>query len=197
MGLDKSEIKRAVINELGASIEDALEQAKRNVYLSQGANIGLIQTIKNVEKLYHHVDRDVDEGKYNSCDGPLVVAKLVKGYIQRAVAVLESGAISYEQRRLMAEGAVKAYEQNVAMTKKLYDIESQKIEMIREVESEELQGSSSSNGRSGRRVTGIRPGATVKQRRMQEDLQSGSLTGETSPAPKKKVRRLASNGNNS
>lgn len=189
MSLDKAEIKRATFHQVGVIIDDSLEQAKKDYSVAQGANAGLIQTVKKVEALGNHVDQDLDEGKYESM-GPLEVAKIIKVYLQRAVAVMRSDAMSFEQRRLMAQGRVTAFEQTVAMTKKLHDIETRKIEVIRKDEVEVAEESSGSNGRA----TGIHPGMTIKQRRIAEER----LTGETSSSPKKpKVRRLASDGTDS
>jgi len=198
MSLDKAEIKQATFHQVGVLIDDSLEQAKNDVHVAQGASVGLIQTVKKVEGLGVHIDKDLDEGKYESI-GSLEVAKIAKMYLQRAVAVMRSDAMSFEQRRLMAQGRVTAFEQTVALTKKLHDIETRKIEAIRDAENEIANESSGSNGRDRRvysdsRAIGIHPGMTIKQRRIAEER----LTGETSSSPKKsKVRRLATDGSNS
>src|SRR5210317_1862113 len=120
MSLVKSEIKCMTIHEMGVLAEGTLEQAKKDYHLAQGANGGLVQTIKKVESLAKHVDQDLDEGKLD-VTSPLEVAKHIKVYLQRAVAVLQSSAMTFEQRTLMAQGAVSAFERHIAATKKIYD----------------------------------------------------------------------------
>lgn len=193
MSLFKSEIKRATINEMGALAEDTMEQAKKDYHLAHGASVGLGQVRKKIEGLAKHVDQDLDDGNLDM-SSPLEIASYIKKYLQRAVAVVNSDAMSYEQRMLMAQGASMAFERYVGTTKKLFDLETQKIEKLKEVEAEEEETSPGSNGRY-RRVAGVRPGIPVKQRRIAED--QTRLTGETSPKPKKKVRRLASDASDS
>lgn len=193
MSLVKSEIKCMTIHEMGVLAEGTLEQAKKDYHLAQGANVGLVQTIKKVEALAKHVDQDLDEGKLD-VTSPLEVAKHIKVYLQRAVAVLQSSAMTFEQRTLMAQGAVSAFERHVAATKKIYDNELQKIKAVQSAETEEQETPQNSNGRSSH-VVGVRPGMTVKQRRMV--AAQNRLTGETSPKPKKKVRRLATDASDS
>jgi hypothetical protein len=181
MSLEKSEIKCAVIHEFGNAMDDALEAAAKDVHLAQGAHAGLLQTEKKVAALAVHVDKDLDEGKLD-LDSSLEIAKIIKVYIQRAVAVVHSDAMSYEQRVFMAQGRMSAFEQNVKLAKKMYDMESRKADAVREAESDP----SKSNGQ-GRHV-GVRPAATIKQQRLAEE-EAGRLTGETKPKAKPKAKR--------
>jgi len=196
MSVEKSEIKKLVIGELGATVEDQLEVAKREVDQSHGAHIGLLQVIKKVEELGKHVDRDMDEGKYNDLDGPLAVATVIKLYLQRAVGVIGNMSKVYENRHLMATGRVSAFGDSVKLFKKLQVIEENKVENIRAVM--EKSRSDGSNGEDKeRRVTGIRPNMTIKQRRQVEV--EANLTGETEDKKPKvrKMRRILKDAENS
>jgi len=193
MSLEKSEIKRAVVHEFGATMDDALEEARKEVHLAHGAHTGLLQIAKKVQELSAHVDKDLDEGKFEAMESSLDIAKYVKVYIQRAVAVVESGAKTFEQRHLMAQGRESAFAQSVAMSKKMYDLETARINSLRQAEAEEQSGESDksngsgSNGRT-RRVVGTHPKATVKQRRLAQEADN-SLTGETTGEKKKRPKK--------
>jgi hypothetical protein len=186
MSLEKSEIKCAVIHEFGNAMDDALEAAAKDVHLAQGAQSGLLQTEKKLAALAAHVDKDLDEGKLD-LDSSLEIAKIIKVYIQRAVAVVHSDAMSYEQRVFIAQGRMLAFEQNVKLTKKMYDMESRKASAIRDAESTG-DDPSKSNGQ-GRHV-GVRPAAPIKQRRLAEE-EAGRLTGETKPKAKRTRKAAA------
>lgn len=191
MSLVKSEIKCATIHEMGALAEDSMEQAKRDYHLAQGASVGLAQAVKKIEGLGKHVDQDLDDGKLE-VSSSLEVAKFIKKYLQRAAAIVQSDAISYEQRMLMAQGAAKAFEKYVSTTKKLHELESQKVEMIRHAAS---NNESLTTVVRTRRDNGAHPGLSVKQRRLIEEQHS--LTGETPSKPKIKMRKTRADAKDS
>jgi len=194
MSLVKSEIKCATIHEMGTLAEDSMEQAKKDFHLAQGANAGLVQAVKKIEVLGKNVDQDLDEGKLE-VTSPLEVATIVKRYLQRVVAVIRSDSMSYEQRMFMAQGAEKALKNYVGATKKLFDLESHRIETLKRAVEEDVE-ENASMVLHAQRGNGKHPGMSVKQRRLIEEHRS--LTGETSSKPKKmKVRRITGNAKDS
>jgi hypothetical protein len=167
--MDKGEIKAATVHEIGCKFEDMLEAAKLDESRNEGAKTALLVASKKVSELSIHVDKDLDEGVFGNVDGPLAVAVLIKKYITRAAAVLESGAASAENHRLMSAGRSQAFQQMIENMRKLHDLELEKSAQrkLAEVEGE-------------RRTLGVHPGASLKEQR---------LTEEVPPAVKKRPKK--------
>jgi len=163
--MDKGEIKAATVHEIGCKFEDMLEAAKLDESRNEGAKTALLVASKKVLELSVHVDKDLDEGVFGDVDGPLAVAALIKKYITRAAAVLESGAASAENHRLMSAGRSQAFQQMIENMRKLHDLELEKSAQrkLAEVEGE-------------RRIPGVHPGLPLKQQRQLEEA-------PTEPAP--------------
>lgn len=132
MGIDKSEFKMQVVHDLGATIEDKLDGVRKEVDRYDGAKQALQQAATCISSLLQHVDRDLDEGRYNEIDGPLQVAKIAKDYIQKAVGSLDNLATSAEVNGIRARGKVEGLEQAVALAKKTFDDEAKKQSALTE-----------------------------------------------------------------
>jgi hypothetical protein len=125
----KAEIKMATAHQIGAKLDDQLETANSEVQRYEGAKEALKQAVKALEGLMSHVDKDVDEGKYNELAGelgPLKIAELVKLYIQRSMSSVQNMAIGAETNGFVARGKVQALQMAVKAAKDVYDTEAKK-----------------------------------------------------------------------
>ena len=166
--MDKSEFKAAVVNELGVKIEDMAEAAKLDVARNEGAKEALLVASKKVLDLAAHVDKDLDEGLLSEAGEPLVVAQLIKKYLTRAATVLESGSVSAENHKLIAQGRLQALELVVGNLGKIRDAELEKSKQRQALDAgEEVIG----------RPVGTHPGMTIKQQRQ---LESASVAAKSS-----------------
>lgn len=156
--MDKGEIKAATVHELGCKFEDMLEASKQDESRNEGAKMALLVASKKVTELTLHVDKDLDEGAFGDVNGPLAVAALIKKYLTRAAAVLESGATSAENHRLLAQGRSTAFLQMIDNMKKLHDIELEKSVQRKLADIE-----------GDRRVPGLHPGLPLKEKRLAEE----------------------------
>jgi len=179
--MDKGEIKAATVHELGCKFEDMLEAAKLDEARNEGAKTALLMASKKVSELSVHVDRDLDEGVFGNVDGPLAVAALIKKYLTRAAAVLESGAASAENHRLMSAGRSQAFQQMIENMRKLHDLELEKSvqRKLAEVEGE-------------RHIPGVHPGLSLKDQRLAEEVPAKEVIPIV-PAVKKRGKTHARN----
>lgn len=127
MNLEKADIKIAVSCDLGARVEDSMESAKAEVLRQEGSTSALLQAAKACEVLGTHVDKDVDEGKFD-----LECATHVKRYLERATNALRNLSAHAEQGRVLALGKVNALETTVKIIAKYRDEESAKASAMRE-----------------------------------------------------------------
>jgi len=160
--MEKGEIKAATVHEIGVRFEDMLEAGRQEVSKNEGAKLALLMAIRQVNELAAHVDKDLDAGAFNDVTEPMAVATLVKKWLTRTCAVLETGSVSAENHRLIAQGRVQAFQQMIDNMKKLHDMELGKLEAKKATEK---------TGRRGR-ATGTRPQASVKQRRLAEEAKA-------------------------
>ena len=156
--MDKGEIKAATVHELGCKFEDMLEASKQDESRNDGAKTALFAASKKVLELQVHVDKDLDDGAFGDVDGPLAVAALIKKYLTRAAAVLESGAVSAENHRLISQGRMMAFGQMIENMKKIRDMELAKSEQRKLAEPSE------------RHTTGVHPGPALKEQRLTEEV---------------------------
>jgi septum formation inhibitor MinC len=131
----KAEIKMATAHHIGAKLDDQLDAANSEVQRYDGAKEALKQAVKTLEGLMLHVDKDIDEGKYEELAGslgPLKIAELVKLYIQRSMSSVQNLAIGAETSSLVARGKAQALQLAVKTTKDIFDTEAKKKAAIEE-----------------------------------------------------------------
>jgi hypothetical protein len=195
--MEKGEIKAATVQELGLKFDDMLESAQKEVARNEGAKLAMLGASKKVGELVAHVDKDMDEGAFSDLDGPLAIAAAVKKYVIRACGVLDSGAVSAENHRLIGHGKILAFEQMISNMKKVHDLELDKVKQRREA-AQEVASGAASNDRS--RPVGSSPGKTLKEQRQQEAAPSAvpaKSNGGSPPvrlAPPAPQKRMAPKG---
>lgn len=185
MSLDKSEVRIGVATEIGVALDDALEAAHGETKFFEGGNSALVQAARQVQGLARLVDDDVD-GKSGTNEIPdLATASLLKKYITRAVAILESGAKAADNSRLIAEGKKRALEAAVSGVKKRVDTEKLRMEQARVMAEAILKEAQEAKGTE--RAAGTHPGSSVKARRQAEEI-AAEAAGPSSRKRGKKRR---------
>lgn len=158
MSHERVELRASGMHDVGVRMDDLLEGARKEVLRCDGAVSGLQQCAKAVGELTPHVDRDVDEGKYD-----LETAKQIKLYLSRAIQVVQNLGMNASNQRMLSAGQVQMAEVAVSVTKKMYDGEMQKSAAIAAAEASPV----SADGRG--RVVGMHPSATIKEQRLAEE----------------------------
>jgi hypothetical protein len=176
MGIEKAELKREIAQEIGAALEDVLDEAKIAHARSAGATDAYNASRTSVEGLLHHVDKEVTNGKYD-----LEESKLIKEWLTRATNGLAALASKSRAEMNNAKGKVSFGEAAVAKVKKVFDREDAKV-AIRGGESANVVDL---NERRGRAI-GTHPGSTIKERRLAE---SAAEVGEEKKPKKKKAAK--------
>lgn len=132
MSVLKQQIRVAVTNDIGADLDDQLEQARREVLHQEGAKAAYATAQKLVEQLLPHLQKDIDAGKYSLEQG----AEISK-WIQRAMGVCESLGLQATHLIIAKNGAVAQNERLVQLVKKRLDAEqAQLAEIAKTVQSE-------------------------------------------------------------
>lgn len=177
--MDKSEMKAAVLHEVGVKSEDMCEAARLDAARHEGGISALLAAAKQIAGLAAHVDRDMDEGAFASLEGPLAVAGAIKKYLSRAVAVVESGMKAEDNQRLVCEGRAQAFKLMVDNMKRLHDQEVEK--------SKQRQALADGESVVGRPV-GTHPGLSIKEQRLLEEAAMESALPSEMPKPKRKPK---------
>ena len=156
MNVDKAELKIAVATDIGASIEDTFEAAKKDMYRQEGAINAYSQAAKACELLCEHVNKDLEEGKIES----LETADLVKHWLTRAANAQRTLVRNAENLGMAASGRVAGLEQTVELVRKYRDAEKLKIAAAKLVSPQDPAV-----------VDLSRPGLSIKERRLLEEKQ--------------------------
>lgn len=180
MNLDKSDLKILTAHELGCRLDDYLDANTKDMYRLEGGVTALRAASLSLDGLMKVVDKEMDEGKFD-----LEQAAHIKKFVQRAAQMVLNLALQHENNRIAQTGRVAALDGAVSIARKFKEEESKKVEALRlalaqnkitadgeVVEGEELEGA---------RIPGLRPGMTVKERRLAEDAAVGE--GVEVPTP--------------
>jgi len=138
MGVEKAELKRAVLHGLGADTEDMLEEAGRRRSENTGARQALLLAAKHVQAIAEVVDKELESGKLEElCEGePLKIAKYAKRQIARCVDSLDLAAQAARNREIQGHGEVEALKGVVALLEKRHAMEDAAIQAFRAREAE-------------------------------------------------------------
>jgi len=158
MSLEKSELKIAVATDIGASIEDSYEAAKKEMYRQEGAVTSFGQAAKACEMLCEVVNKDLDEGRVPSMEH----AEMIKLWITRAANAQRNLARNAENMGMSACGKVSALEGAVALISKYRQVEQLKIAAAR---------LASPSDPDAVRPAGSHPAMSIKERRLAEEAE--------------------------
>lgn len=169
MNINKAELKIDIAKDIGASIEDSLEAAKKDMYRQEGAIAAFGQAAKSCEMLCKGIDQDLDEGRVPN----LETAEALKLWVTRAANAQRNLARSAENSCMSASGKVAALEGAVALIAKYARTEELKIAAVR-IENPEKSESVE--------LPGMRPGPSIKERRLAEEQAMLLPIAELAPA---------------
>lgn len=159
MSIEKAEVKIGTANEIGNRLDDVLEGTTKDLYRLEGASVAYRQAVQAVEVVSSFLDRDVNEGKVG-----LEEATLIKTYLEKARQNVQGQATQAEHNRVVQLGKVQAMQATVQIVKKFRDDEESKAKRLREA-AEQLEAET---GQPISRPVGMRPGSTLKERRLAE-----------------------------
>ena len=128
MSIQKSELQAAMANNIGASIEDRLESIQNEIQQYDGAHQALGQAMKSLNSLFQHVDKDVEDGKYEGKDGPLEIAAVAKDYIKKAIGMVDNLATSSKIQGIRARGKAEGVQAAMDVVKKVKDHAEAKVQ---------------------------------------------------------------------
>jgi hypothetical protein len=169
MNLEKAELKIMVVTDIGASMDDSLEAAKKDMHRQEGAVTSFGQAAKACELLCEQVNKDLDEGKIS-----LEQAELVKLWLARAANAQRNLGRGAENLGMSASGKVSALEGAVALIDRYRRAEQLKIaeaRAINPVSPETVE------------LPGTRPGLSIKERRLLEEKAEAEAAAQAEPAP--------------
>lgn len=169
MGVEKGEIKKGTLEEVGIKLDDMLESAQRQHYAHIGAKQALTQCAKQISTLAKQVDGEIDAGEYD-----LQVATHVKKYIGRAQMAAEGAGRQQGNQELVSSGKIEALQAAVKAIQKQHALEDAKIQALREAEQAAL--SDVPLTQSERRVAGQHPGPSLAQQRKAETAEAVAST---------------------
>ena len=200
MTLTKSQIKIAVMNDVGNRLDDMRESAMGQQQQSVGAKAAAARISTSIKKLIDIVQQDFDNGEIGKAiaDGELQILKLIKTYVSRAANACEASSDYFESLAKNAAGKVEAMEQAVKMVQKIRDVEQKKMDAIlAAVDSGAAQVDGGDvmmiDQSQMRRPVGAKPGKTIKQQRLEAAAQQATKgnggPAETSSKPAKRRTR--------
>ena len=159
MSIEKAELKILIATDIGASIEDSLEAAKKDMYRQEGAVTSFGQAAKACEMLCEVVNKDLDEGRVASME----LAEAIKLWLTRAANAQRNLARNAENGGMSAGGKVAALEGAIALIAKYRQVEQLKIAQARVAVPEAPQ-----SGETGVHAARF-PSMSIKERRLAEE----------------------------
>ena len=178
MTLTKSQIKIAVINDVGRRLDDMREAAIGQQHQTIGAKDAAAQISTNIKKLIKVIEQDFESGEISKVieKGDLEVLKMIKTYFSRAESSCDITAQHFESLKKKASGKIEAFEQSVKLVKKMQDLEQAKVDVIlaavKSGEASVDDGDVMMISQSSVRPVGSHPGKTLKQQRLAQEAQN-------------------------
>lgn len=179
--VEKAEIKIITANNIGADIEDMLEQARKSEHMHEGGKLALADAVKKVNALTELFVRSVNEGELDlSKLAPEEIEGLVKRWINRCVGLLENLTLMSQNAQLSAAGMVAAYKNAMKAPMKIMEAERKKMEAIKEaIEEQERTGDPDLDGRTISRAMGQHPGDPLADRRKLKESESNGAAKDS------------------
>lgn len=167
MSLLKSEAKLTAVNELGNRLDDALENANKDLHKEEGAVTALKNATAALENLIKVTSKDLDEKQVD-----LETQVIIKKYLERARAIVSNMSSVAENARQAQAGKITAFRHAVDIAKKYKDEEFKKLHIMKAAIERNIESSGNDNSEETEnqgRPVGTRPGPSIKLRRLTED----------------------------
>lgn len=166
--VEKAEVKILTAHDIGADIEDMMEQAQKAEHMHEGAKIALGDAAKKVNVLAEHLKKSIEDGdiKLEEIDSPEKIEGLVRKYIARAVNILENLQLMEQNAQIGSAGMVAGYKNAMKAPMKIMEGERKKMEALKEaIEEQQKTGDHDLDLRPVSRATGVHPGDPLADRR--------------------------------
>lgn len=190
MNIGNSEAKIGAVHELGCRLDDNLENATKDLYRAEGAAAALKQAVSSLEGLAKIVAKDLDEaldtGSMNLED-----AKKIRDYIDRGRLMIQGLSNNADTNKTIQSGKVQAFQQAINVTKKFKDEEMGKLKMLADaIAAGSIKRTEEGfvHTGEGARPAGIRPGMSVKERRLAE-ISATTVTEQTRDPEEKEQKQ--------
>jgi hypothetical protein len=168
MSLLKSEAKLTAVNELGNRLDDALENANKDLHKEEGAVTALKNATAALENLIKVASKDLDEKQVD-----LETQVVIKKYLERARTIVSNMSSVAENSRQAQAGKIAAFRHAVDIAKKYKDEEFKKFHIMRSAIERNIETSSVDSpveeAENQTRPAGTRPGPSIKLRRLAEE----------------------------
>lgn len=193
MTIEKSDFKMLVLNNMGAQCDDMREQALADTHRYEGATQFAKQAIQNIQGLLARVDKDIEEGKFESLEE---ASKAKKNY-QTCANMLENMATKAEIQLHITRGKVEMAAQVIGVIKKEHDAEKGKAEAVAAAQLLKQEPPDPTKVTPMRRPVGVHPGIGLKASRTENGHVNGtngtavaaSLESLAPPAPRIDIKR--------
>lgn len=194
MSLLKVEAKIGAVNELGCRLDDSLEAATKDLYRAEGASAALKQIVVSIENILKSVDKDLEGSDFD-----LQQVSAIKKYVDKVRQVAVTQSNNAESNRAAQTGKVQGFQQAVQVAKKFKDEEMSKIQLLQSAISQGTIVKTEQGlvqAAEGPRPPGVRPGMSIKERRLAEAAAAPSKETEKSEEnpkvePKQEVKEEA------
>jgi len=171
VSVEKAQIKMSTAHEIGARLDDVLEATERDALRIEGGVEWIARAVVLAATAQKRVEVDVDSGKMD-----LETAKLVKDAIGRLGADLSKLGAQAGAELHGTRGKAAGLNAAVAVAKQAFEVEKAKAEAITRAEAAEAAdelakaaGALPDPAAEPRRVTGRRPGPSMKAKRGKRD----------------------------
>jgi uncharacterized phage infection (PIP) family protein YhgE len=166
--VEKAEVKILTAHDIGADIEDMMEQAQKAEHMHEGGKLALGDAAKKVNVLAEHLRKSIEDGdiKLEEIDSPEKIEGLVRKYIARAVNILENLQLMAQNSQIGSAGMVAGYKNAMKAPMKIMEGERKKMEALKEaIEEQQKTGDQDLDLRPVGRATGAHPGDPLADRR--------------------------------
>ena len=159
MSVGKSELKLALIQELGCSADDDLEAAERDGLRATGRNQAAGMLEHEVTKIIAKLDSDMDSDSPPFPD--LETQKKAKFYLGACLAACATARKQGDNLRLQMEGKVMAFKHTVKRMQKISEMEQGKIDATLAIAAAIADPDSDSDIELRSRPVGVHPGPSI------------------------------------
>lgn len=171
MTVSKSDIKMFTIANLGAKIDDLLEDQHKLLQQAKGAGdaCGHLST-EITKQILGALNKDIDAGKYESLEHPTEI----KRWIVRCSELASHLAIIAKEKEIRLRGGIDQLTRVIDFMKKEHEAEKNKKELLLKASEGKVINDETNEGEGTvipmRRPMGVHPGLSIKaRRRMQEN----------------------------
>jgi len=182
MGIDKAELKKAILQDMGIKADDRLDALTAELYRTEGAAGSLKTAAEVIERdVFARLRSDLEGGQLDADQ-----AKTVDRYIRTCIHSLQHLAQQSNVQVPIMKGRLDEATEQVKRIKEEFDSEEAKIQAIRIAEAAGTIQETEEGGHEAvpsdekgpsRRPPGVRPSGSLKDRRAAE----GALEPPESP----------------